>query len=399
VGRGKPLSDVEAALGRAIRPDDDFRAIIGMDFEEAWTIYLDPGFDPSRFAEPPRTRATGIDYQEGDMLLSTTWGQEPSYNDMCPEDNCFWPDYDYFNERTCVGCVATAGAQICRYYSWPPTGTGSGYDHAYDWPNMPEMFQYISAQGAFNARAEGSWVSATQDNFDAVALISRKVGVGVNMNYGCYGSAAWTDDLAWVMPGYFRYYDNASVVYRPDHSYSEYIQRLVVQFELNQPVAYETPGHAIVADGYDEVTGSYYIHIVYGHNGSSNDGWWGIGSIPGGGSTDDHYFVGSLVPENFVYEEASGYYGVPTYPYRYFSRDLHVHDLDLEFAPGHTLQVLRPGLLIETQDTGSGTTLQFHGTPGLETVFYQEGDPASKTRIRISDAMMKFHEGGQIVIH
>jgi len=170
------LDGVEAALGRGIRANDDFRAVIGMDFEEAWTTYLDPGFDALMFAEPPRSRTAGIAYQEGDMLLSTTWGQQPPYNDMCPDEDCSWPQYHYFNENARVGCVATAGAQICRYYNWPPTGTGSGYDHAYDWPNMPEMFQYDYDHAVFTSRVEGAWVLATQDHFDSVASYRERWG-------------------------------------------------------------------------------------------------------------------------------------------------------------------------------------------------------------------------------
>jgi hypothetical protein len=201
-----------------------------------------------------------------------------------------------------------------------------------------------------------------------------------------------------ALPNYFRFHDGAERINRWDYTYSEYIGRMVAEFEANRPVAYRIEGHAVVADGYDEVIGSYYIHIVYGWNGD-NDGWWGIGEIPDGGPTSDHYYVRRLVPEGYVYADASGYYDVPEYPYRYFSQDLHIDYADLEFAAGQAFQILRSGFLLETVETGGGLTTQFHGAAGAESSFYLYGDPAAKTRIRIKDGTLKFHEGGQMVIH
>ena len=393
------LDAAKTFLGHDVRADDDFRALMEKDFEEAWAMYLDPGFSAESFREPPDPPTTGIAYQEGETLLSTSWGQQPPYNDMCPTESCSWPDYEYYNTNVRVGCVATAGAQICRYYNWPPTGTGVPfYDVAYDWPNMPEQYEYHNGLG-FKGRFDGVWDWATQANIDASAEISWHVGASVSMDYGCSESTAATSALANRLALNFRFDDNADKIDRPDYSYEDYINYMIVQFEKNQPVAYRIEGHAVVADGYDEIMGSYYIHIVYGHNGSSYDGWWGIGSIPGGGPTSVHYYVRGLVPNTAVWEHASGYYTVPLYPYRYFSQDIHAYDVDLEFAPGHNLQVLGPGLLVEMQDTGSGATVQFSGIPAMPTVFYQQGDPAGKTRIMIHDAEIKIHEGGQMVIH
>ena len=77
-------------------------------------------------------------------LVTTTWGQDYPYNDSCPMVN---------EDRTVVGCVATAMAQIMNYWEWPHRGEGSrSYqlsrpigkvsanfgETVYDWDNMKE---------------------------------------------------------------------------------------------------------------------------------------------------------------------------------------------------------------------------------------------------------------------
>ncbi len=54
-------------------------------------------------------------------LLSTTWNQSPLYNRKCPAIG---------RERTVTGCVATATAQIMKYWNYPTTGHGS-HTHTY----------------------------------------------------------------------------------------------------------------------------------------------------------------------------------------------------------------------------------------------------------------------------
>ena len=49
-------------------------------------------------------------------LISTTWNQSAPYNNLCPGTG---------SNKAYVGCVATAMAQLMKYYNWPTTGTGS----------------------------------------------------------------------------------------------------------------------------------------------------------------------------------------------------------------------------------------------------------------------------------
>ena len=49
------------------------------------------------------------------------WDQREPYNNLCPSDG---------GGRCATGCVATAGAQLMRYWKWPEQGSGS---HSYTW--------------------------------------------------------------------------------------------------------------------------------------------------------------------------------------------------------------------------------------------------------------------------
>ena len=391
------IKGIEAELGRRIRSDDDLSAIIPMSFDPQWRSLLDPDFRPTVTEEPPRKRSVGIDYQEGEEMCSTTWGQQPPYNDQCPSHNCDWSYYNQYNDRCRVGCVAVAGAQICAYWHWPPEGTGSGYDVAYDWVNMVNQFVWSESLGLFYALTDAGASLATQEQVDAVALLSRKVGVGVNMNYGCSSSGAQTEDLHWALPNYFRYSESAFWFERTDYSYSEYIAHIVQDLNQNRPVAYRIPGHAVVVDGWDEDLGVYYFHVLYGHSGSANDGWWTIGEIPGGGSTDEHYVVAGFCPAGSLGAGPLGEYTLPSYPYRYFNRDARI--ITAEFAPGHQFQILKSGLYIETMENTVDWTTTFHGEPGLGTAFYLDGDPEHETRVRINDGTVRLNSGGMIAFH
>ena len=53
--------------------------------------------------------------------MTSHWAQNPIYNYYCPYDTVLWA-------RSVVGCVATAMAQIMRYWQWPEVGYSS---HSY----------------------------------------------------------------------------------------------------------------------------------------------------------------------------------------------------------------------------------------------------------------------------
>ena len=52
-------------------------------------------------------------------LIQTAWGQNPNYNIFCPIDGTT-------GQRSVTGCVATAMAQIMKYWNYPSKAKGNG---------------------------------------------------------------------------------------------------------------------------------------------------------------------------------------------------------------------------------------------------------------------------------
>jgi len=226
-------------------------------------------------------------------LCTTTWDQENDitapppyiYNLLCP-----WNAVD--SQRALTGCVATAQAQIMKYWNYPAIGTGSftyvddtahGYSnqygtqssdfaaHTYDWTSMPSVLTNST--------------TGTQDS--AVDLLMYDCAVSVGMDFGddnqngsganallseeiIYGDSFCSQTaLVW----YFGYDpDTIQGVVRAN--YTDSVWTLVIEHEINvgRPVLYEgndvsQGGHAWVCDGYDA---SDNLHMNWGWGGFSN---------------------------------------------------------------------------------------------------------------------------------
>ncbi len=225
----------------------------------AWSVYLS--------GQQPVLRNSIVS-----PMLTTTWAQSPFYNSMCP--------YDSANHgRSVTGCVATAMAQIMKFWSYPAQGIGS--------------YSYVDSQhagysyniGRLNADFGATsylWsqmpLSLTDDNAP-IATLMYQCGVSMAMNYSAHGSAAY---LAY--PGhpsalnsftsYFGY-DAHTIKYVQKTDYTPVAWQSMIENELmlGRPVLYSGQdtgnigGHAWVCDGYD-ATGM--LHMNWGWGGSDN---------------------------------------------------------------------------------------------------------------------------------
>ena len=206
-------------------------------------------------------------------LIETRWNQAPLYNMYCPMKG---------DSLTVTGCVATAMAQIMRYWKEPTRGTGSiSYSTArhglsvsanlnvdYDWGNMPIRITAAS----------------TAAEKEAVATLMLHCGAAVSMDYGAITSSAYSEDVPAAMRNYFGY--NADLISRTSHTSTSWTELLKSQLDALHPIYYsgsgEGGGHAFVCDGYD---GDDFFHFNWGWNGSY-DGYFRIGALnPGGGGT------------------------------------------------------------------------------------------------------------------
>ena len=196
-------------------------------------------------------------------LLSTKWDQDEPYNNLCPSG-------------TVTGCVATAMAQIMKYWENPVHGTGShSYYHptygtlsanfgntTYDWDNMPATVTVASPE------AEQL----------AVATLMFHCGVSVNMMYGTSASSAYSEDVPYALESYFGY-TTSGIQYKSNYSNSGWISLLKNELDAYRPIYYCGSGiyggHAFVCDGYDS---DNKFHFNWGWSGNAN-GYYAIGNL------------------------------------------------------------------------------------------------------------------------
>ena len=222
--------------------------------------------------------------REDEYLVQTKWNQNYPYNFFCPLD-AGGP-----GGRCYAGCVATAAAQVMKYWDHPVQGQGSytytPYDHpeygpqtanfgatTYDWDNMP-----ISISE-----------SSPQVQIEAVAELIYHAGVSVDMNYSPTGSGAATGALCTTMPAYFFYTNQMANLYREDYTHAEYMQLIIDAIDMGWPMAHRGGGHAYVLDGYND---SDMVHFNWGWSGSS-DGWFNIDTH---GYAEDESVIYNYVP-------------------------------------------------------------------------------------------------------
>lgn len=235
------------------------------------------------------------------QLLTTYWNQRPYYNALCPYD-------EEEGELSVTGCVATAMAQLMKYWNWPLHGTGShsytSEDHpeygtmsadfentTYDWDNMPN---YLSEES-----------SSTEIN--AVATLMYHCGVSVEMMYSAMGSGAYTitydGQLDFctenALRDFFGYSNDLHGEYRSfeyedengetqtfvAYTDSEWLAMLKEDLDALRPVLYtgasDDGAHAFIFDGYDE---NDLFHVNWGWAGHA-DGFFSMDALepnPGG---------------------------------------------------------------------------------------------------------------------
>lgn len=228
-------------------------------------------------------------------LLTTTWNQSPFYNALCPTSN---------GSHAVTGCVATAQAQVMKYWNHPRRGHGfASYnaigfgplsvdlDTAYLWDSMPN--------------ALGPWSSDTQ--IFSVAQLMYHIGVAIHMGYGIHSSGAYTHAYgAYNLPSSerslrenFGYSPALHNIFKENYSDQDWDSILRLEIDAGRPVLYSgrdsDGGHAFVLDGYVSRSGRLYFHVNWGWGGYC-DGFYTIDALePGssgiGGNTSNSYTI------------------------------------------------------------------------------------------------------------
>ena len=214
-----------------------------------------------------------------DPLIKTNWGQEMPYFLQCPV---------YNNEYCVVGCVATAMAQVMKYWQYPQECSGVSSFYCYDigrtLPALPATtFDYNLMLDSY-CHWDYNTSTLVQDTYtDAqaqeVAKLSRYCGQAVEMGYSPEGSGAYTDDQLAAMKA-FGYRSTAQLVsksgwYSNNYTTAEWEQMIKTELTAGRPILYSASdpaegGHAFICDGFN---GSDKFHFNFGWYGTC-DGWY-----------------------------------------------------------------------------------------------------------------------------
>ena len=240
-------------------------------------------------------KAAGVkkaDKVDVETLVQSHWDQDTPYWNMCPMKN---------STRCLTGCVATAMAQVMRYWKWPVKGTGSktytdtpdsdGWgtgqtltanfgEHTYLWDSMP----YETS----------SYTTTTQKN--AVAQLMSDCGISVEMTYGTSsegGSGAYSENIPTALTNYFGYKSSAKYYSTSSPNNTTWKNRVYTELAAGRPVLYDgyssnSGGHEFVCDGYQASTGKYHF----------NWGW--------SGECDGYFSIGTLNPSGYNFSSEEG---------------------------------------------------------------------------------------------
>ncbi len=219
-------------------------------------------------------------------LLQTQWNQNGGYysgtyvtlfNNLCPLKG---------NTRTVTGCVATAMAQIMKYWNQPAHGIGS---HSYTWNNQTLSADFANTNYDWAHMTNTYGKNSTETEKLAVATLMYHCGVSVEMNYntsGSGGSSASTAAVAEALKTYFNY--SPDIVYRSkgDYTNDEWLNMVKTELDAGRPLQYRGStgsggGHSFVCDGYDS---NNKFHFNWGWAGSY-DGYFYLSNLNTGANT------------------------------------------------------------------------------------------------------------------
>ncbi len=205
-------------------------------------------------------------------MIKSTWDQGLFYNEMCPDDpggpggHCL------------TGCVPTCMGQICNYFRFPQSGTGS---YSYSCPPYGELSADFSL-------ADYNWnemAGNLNDNNLETAELLFHLGVSCDIVYGPDGSGMYNHKAAYALRTHFKYSPETEYLYR-DSTNLNWDSVIIAHLDRKIPLYYagwsvpNINGHAFVCDGYQD---GNYFHFNWGWSGSY-DGYFYTGNLNPGGN-------------------------------------------------------------------------------------------------------------------
>lgn len=226
-----------------------------------------------------------------DPLINTTWDQGQFYNALCPTD-ANGPDGHVW-----TGCVATAMAQIVKYWGYPIHGRGM---HSYDSNYGTLSVNYAESNYDYNNMPDALTSESSETQVNAIAKLMYDCGVAANMEYGVSESSAFPQEARAALINFFRFSPDLSFVEKSFFSNDEWNNLMREDLAANHPIIYSgfgTGGHTFVLDGYKE---DDYFHFNFGWSGFA-DGWYLMSAVNPGSSdynSSQSAIVGIVPDEN-----------------------------------------------------------------------------------------------------
>ena len=211
-------------------------------------------------------------------LIKTQWDQDSPYWDLCPGTG---------KNKAYVGCVATAMAQVMKYWQYPESCDGVDSYYCSDIGRTLQALPATTFDYSLMLNSYCHWdygnSTLVQDTYtDAqaqeVAKLSRYCGQAVEMGYSPEGSGAYTYQQLAAMKE-FGYRSTAQEVSKGGwyggYSTTEWEQMIVDELIAGRPILYaandpSAGGHAFICDGYS-TDGKF--HFNFGWYGTC-DGWY-----------------------------------------------------------------------------------------------------------------------------
>ena len=215
-------------------------------------------------AEDP---SDSVSHLLGDIL----YDQGEPYNRLCPIVN---------GRRAVTGCVATAMAQIMRYYRYPSCGIGKvTYSGGNEGAKTIDLTNYPFDWSLIKANYNDSY---SKEEGDAVAKLMLACGASLNMNYSADGSGTQTSGTVKAFKNHFGFSSNIEHFDSENASdpegliLNDWVYTIREQHQQGYPVIYAgspasgMSGHAFILDGYKVIDGVYYYHVNWGWSGAYN---------------------------------------------------------------------------------------------------------------------------------
>ena len=269
-----------------ISKDDDIEPVLGISEEDFDVNNMPCGMKwwlNTANKSLERMKAKGITYSANPMAASgrptyfikTYWNQDKPFNNLCPQIN---------GSAAPTGCIATAMAQIMKYYQYPATSKGTGiysvttYKDKNDKEGTTKWYKRELGHTYQWTAMLSSYGIVSEDENDAVATLMADAGAASQMNYQANGSGTIEWYAAKGFAENFRYDSLAiSCLQRDFYTNAEWMELVRKEMEAKQPVLYcgsdeIDGGHAFLLDGIQE---DGKVHVNWGW-GKSGDGWFDI---------------------------------------------------------------------------------------------------------------------------